>query len=223
MHEDFRLFQLISPSLPVGAFSYSQGLEYAIELGWVKNVEQFNDWMVSMIEDSLVTLELPILRRMYHAFSEGDLDQISELNRLFYANRETAELRAEEKARGKAMARLLQKLGMNPSSDSRQSELLSQNSLVGFAYACHHWHIDEDKMCSGYLWSWLENATMAGIKLIPLGQSDGQKLMLALNESMSDAIDSSKQVIDEDIGSYTPAQVLASSKHETQYTRLFRS
>ncbi|MFD2176763.1 urease accessory protein UreF [Veronia pacifica] len=222
-NKDYRLFQLISPSLPVGAFSYSQGLERAIELGWVTNKSTFCQWLTSMLESSLMTLELPLLRRMHTALSDNDINQVNRLNDWFYANRETFELRSEEKTRGKAMARLITQLGIVNSSDKTLVDLSAHNSLIGFALACVVWELDEDSMCRGFLWSWLENSTMAGIKLIPLGQTDGQRVMLEMDTAMNNAVEQSNHIVDSDIGSFTPAQVIASSRHETQYTRLFRS
>ncbi|MGF1684031.1 urease accessory protein UreF [Photobacterium minamisatsumaniensis] len=218
---DFRLYQLISPSLPIGAFTYSQGLEWAIENGWVKDRASLEQWLVDILHHSLVTLELPILQRAFHAIASENKPSLEMWNQWLYASRETKELRLEEIQRGKATARLLKQLDNHFAPDA--IEHVEANQLACFALAAHSWHIDLKSLCAGYLWSWLENATTAGIKLIPLGQTDGQKLMLSVSELLPNAIEASYLVEDHEVGSFTPAQAIASSRHETQYTRLYRS
>ena len=218
---DFRLFQLISPSLPVGGFTYSQGLEWAVESGWVTDADHLQSWLQDMLQHSVATLELPVMQRLYEAFQAVDTDALQHWNEWLYANRETSELRSEERQRGQALVRLLRQL--EPELDEALLELAAANQLAGFALAGSHWQIDVDDLCRGYLWSWLENLTMAGVKLIPLGQSAGQKILLQLSETLPAVLAESKSLDDRQIGSFTPAQVIASSRHETQYTRLFRS
>jgi len=218
---DFRLYQLMSPSLPIGAFTYSQGLEWAIEKGWVTDQENLQGWLTDVLHHSLVTLELPILSRLYHAFERQDIPAVTHWNQWLYINRETKELRLEELQRGKATARLLKQL--NEQFTSSELANAEANQLAGFALAANHWGIDSQALSAGYLWSWLENATMAGVKLIPLGQTAGQQILLSLSQQLPDALSASKVVLDHEIGSFTPAQAIASSQHETQYTRLYRS
>ncbi|MGR5148018.1 urease accessory protein UreF [Photobacterium alginatilyticum] len=218
---DFRLYQLMSPSLPIGAFTYSQGLEWAIEKGWVTNQESLQLWLTDVLHHSLVTLELPILSRLYIAYEQNDLPAVTHWNHWLYVNRETKELRLEEQQRGKATARLLAQLGEPfPAHDLTCAEA---SQLAGFALAANHWGIESAALNAGYLWSWLENATMAGVKLIPLGQSAGQQILLSMSQLLPDALAASQRVQDHEIGSFTPAQAIASSQHETQYTRLYRS
>lgn len=221
MSADYRLFQLISPSLPIGAFTYSQGLEWAIEKGWVTSKESLTYWLSDVLENSLITLELPLLRRYWNAVHENDTDTVVHWNQWLHASRETSELRKEERQRGQATIALLRQLDV--AGDDALSVESGHNQLAGFALAATAWGIGEEEICRGYLWSWLENAVMAGVKLIPLGQTAGQQLMLELADSLDAAVRASAQVADDDIGSFTPAQAIASSRHETQYTRLFRS
>ncbi|WP_459778687.1 urease accessory protein UreF [Photobacterium sp. R1] len=223
MHDptaEFRLFQLISPSLPIGAFTYSQGLEWAVEHGWVSDKTSLGDWLKDILNQSLVTLELPVLRRLYRAWKSEDLPEVARWNQWLYASRETRELRLEEKQRGKATATLLQQLDIPLPT---HAGLVEDNQLSGFALAATHWGIEIDALCRGYLWSWLENTTMAGVKLIPLGQTAGQQLLLDLATVLTDAVARSALIPDDAVCSFAPAQAIASSQHETQYTRLFRS
>jgi urease accessory protein len=133
--------------------------------------------------------------------------------------RETKELRLEESQRGAALARLLPQLEIELDAEQLQACKLTQ--LAGIAIAAHQWQIERDKLFAGYLWSWLENAVMAGVKLIPLGQTQGQQILKAMALRVEEAVASAKQVTEP--GSVTPALAIASSRHETQYTRLFRS
>lgn len=219
MLSDLRLYQLISPSLPVGGFTYSQGLELAVESGWVKNQIDFQQWLSGQLEQSLATLELPIMMKMLDALEEND-----EINFLYQAQtliawRETKELRLEETQRGAALTRLLPELGLNLSETVRSACQLSQ--LAGMTFAAFQWGIDRNKLAAGYLWSWLENAVMAGVKLVPLGQTQGQQTLLNMAKELEAAVDIAKNISSP--GSVTPALAIASSRHEIQYTRLFRS
>ena len=219
MLSDLRLFQLISPSLPVGAFTYSQGLELAVEQGWVDSQAAFQGWLDGQLMQSLATLELPLLDRMLDAIEAENSAELLTLAQHLLAWRETKELRLEESQRGAALARLLPQLEIELDAEQLQACRLTQ--LAGIAIAAHQWQIERDKLFAGYLWSWLENAVMAGVKLIPLGQTQGQQTLKAMALRVEEAVASAKQVTEP--GSVTPALAIASSRHETQYTRLFRS
>lgn len=216
---DLRLFQLISPSLPVGAFTYSQGLELAVEQGWVDSQPAFDAWLEGQLLQSLTTLELPILARMLDAIEAQDSSKLLGLAQELLAWRETKELRLEEQQRGSALARLLPQLEID--LDDQQLAACKLTQLAGIAIAATEWKIERDKLFAGYLWSWLENAVMAGVKLIPLGQTQGQQTLRALAPRLERAINLAKQVSEP--CSVTPALAIASSRHENQYTRLFRS
>lgn len=221
MIRDLRLYQLISPNLPIGGFTYSQGLEWAVEAGWVTDLGSFQDWLSSLLEQSMTPFELPLLRESYAAVVDGDHDAFQALAERTLAGRETSELRAEEQQRGAALARLLSSLEIAP--DNEWLATCKTNQISGFAWAGAQWGIDADSLCLGYLWAWLEGATVAGVKLIPLGQTQGQQLLLAMNEAMTRAVQRSTEWPTESIGATTFAQAIASAQHETQYTRLYRS
>lgn len=217
----YRLFQLISPSLPIGGFTYSQGLEYAVEAGWVNNRTSMEEWLSYMVTSSVATLELPIIDRLYLAVEQQDTAQIEYWCDYLYSSRETSELRAEEKQRGLALNTLLKKLEIDTSlAESIESH---PNQLLGFCIAAHHWNISLDDLKQGYLWSWLENMVTAGVKLVPLGQTDGQLALLNVTSSFPTVIEQASKIEEWLIGSFSPSVALASSLHETQYTRLFRS
>ncbi|CAH6921197.1 Urease accessory protein UreF [Vibrio chagasii] len=217
----YRLFQLISPSLPIGGFTYSQGLELAVEAGWVTDRSSMEQWLNTIVSSSVATLELPILERLYHALEKGELDEIEHWCNYLYSSRETSELRAEEKQRGLALNILLKRLDINISEvESIDSH---PNQLLGMCIAAQHWNIDLESLKQGYLWSWLENIVTAGVKLVPLGQTYGQLALINITNTFPDVIEKARTMEDWMIGSFSPSMALASSLHETQYTRLFRS
>ncbi len=221
MLPDLRLYQLISPALPVGSFTYSQGLEWAVEARWVHDKTTLEAWLAGLLKHSLATLELPVLLRLLQAFEHSDELKVARWCNYLLASRETLELRKEERQRGAALAKLLPNLDVTIPAALAKTIPCSQ--LAGIALAANTWGIDPLKTCGGYAWSWLENSTTAGVKLIPLGQTHGQQILLHLAESIPAAIATAAALNDDDIGSSTPALAIASSNHETQYTRLFRS
>jgi urease accessory protein len=218
---ELRLYQLISPSLPIGSFTYSQGLEWAIEAQWITDTPSLKQWLNSILDHSIVTLELPILLRLLSAFEASDEASVVRWTQWLLACRETAELRKEEQQRGAALARLLPSLGVSIPENIAMH--VAKCQLTGFALAAHQWGINVHKLCYGYCWGWLENIVLAGVKLIPLGQTDGQKIMFELAEKIPSSVEKALSLKDFDIHSSTPALAIASSRHETQYTRLFRS
>lgn len=221
MLPELRLYQLISPSLPVGGFTYSQGLEWAIEQGWVSTPQALEEWLKSQMLESLTQLELPILVRVQGYLAAKDDAQAQAWCDYLVASRETKELRLEEYQRGIAFAKLLPKLGLPLTLELNR--MVKTTQLAAFALAINEWQIPLEKALGGYLWSWLENAIVVGIKLVPLGQSAGQQLLMSLASGIPAAVEKALTIQDDEIGSFTPAQVMASCRHEHQYTRLFRS
>jgi len=215
-----RLLQLVSPTLPTGSFSYSQGLEWVVEQGWVNDASTLSEWLVDCLHRSLAGVDLPILREMYIACIQEDRERLEFCCDLLLACRESRELAEEETHRGRAMGVLLRDLGLVPET---WQPTLFRSQLAGFAFAAQSWNIDLATAASGYLWAWLENQVIAGVKIIPLGQTAGQQLLLRLGELIPDIIHIGLIRAEDDIGAASPALALASTQHETQYTRLYRS
>lgn len=216
-----RLLQLVSPTLPTGSFSYSQGLEWAVEAGWVRDEVSLGQWLQDCLHRSLARVDIPVLKLMYVACATQDRLRLGQCCDLLLACRESRELRAEEGQRGRAMASLLSGLGLTP--DALWGETLSRSQLAGFAFAAQTWSIEMPTAASGYVWSWLENQVIAGVKIIPLGQTAGQRLLLRLGDIIPDVVTKGLGLSEEEIGASCAALALASSLHETQYTRLYRS
>jgi len=214
-----RLLQLSSATLPVGGYAFSQGLEYAVDKGWLKNAEDVRAWLSLQLQQSLANTDLPLLARQLRAARIQDCEKMIYWNHYTLACRETSELRLNDTAMGAAMVRLLSHLDV-PMPLRDQQEI---TFVAAFAMAAAHWQIDTRIACQGYLWSWLENQVAAATKLVPLGQTSAQQLLGELLPEIPQAIDYSETIADGAIGGSLPAVAMASAWHETQYSRLFRS
>ncbi len=220
-----RLFQLISPALPVGSFAYSQGLEYAVQAGWVGDREAARQWIGGLLEHALVRLDVPVMCRLYEAWQKDDPGEVLRWSRYLIACRETQELRAEERHLGTALARLLSELGIVEAAPWRGSGRSATPASFAtlYALACLRWGIPVEEAAYGYVWFWLEGQVTAAVKLVPLGQTDGQRMLATLAWAVPGLVAGALALEDRDIGASVPGQTLASILHETQYSRLFRS
>jgi urease accessory protein len=214
-----RLLQLASPALPVGAYSYSQGLEAAIEAQVVRDAATAGRWIEDVLVHGLACLEMPVLGRLIAAWRAGDAPAAVDLNALFLASRETAELRAETVQTGYSLRRLLAEVGESDAAFAAIEEIAFPTA---FGFAAARWDLASDAALAAYAWAWAENQVMAAVKAVPLGQTDGQRLLLALAAPIAQAVRAASDT-GEFPGNYTPALALLSSRHETQYSRLFRS
>lgn len=216
-----RLLQLASPALPIGAFNFSQGLEYAIEAGWVRDESGARDWIAGLMCHGVGTLDLPMLCRLHDAWTAGDERRARELSARLIATRESAELREEDRHLGRSLARILADLGMPEAQPWQRSPDTTLAAM--FSLAAVRADVPCAPTCAAYLWSWCENQTIAAVKLLPLGQSAGQRVLEALRTRIPALCEAAAAMDETDIGSATPGLCLASCRHETQYTRLFRS
>jgi urease accessory protein len=212
------LLQLASPALPVGAYAYSQGLEYAIEAGWVDD-GSLQRWLEDLLQLGLATLDLPLLLRAYAACERGDVDALNAWNDLLLASRETHELLLEDQQLGTALRRLLDALLTPPPPTLQQAP----GYAVMFALACQRWAIAAEDALLAYAYSWLENQVAAATKLVPLGQTRAQQLLVATMAAVPAACDAARHCDDDSLGLTLPRLAQASCAHERQYTRLFRS
>jgi len=219
-----RLLQLASPTLPVGAYSYSGGLESAIEDGIVTDAHTAEMWIRHVLDFSLGSFEVPLLFRMMEALEANDYTALARWNTLFRSGRETAELRTETLQMGHALVTLLKDLPF--CSADEVAELHGIGALTYpavYAFAAHHMHVEREPALVGYLWSWLENQVMAALKTVPLGQSAGQRMLAGIGAELPAIEQRAMQLEDHDLTNFSPGLAIASSRHETQYSRLFRS
>lgn len=216
-----KLMHLVSPALPIGAYAYSQGLEHAVECNWVHDITTAADWFSAVMRESMAQLDLPIMRRIHAALLGEDIGQLQYWNRYLLASRETFELHQEDTQLGLALKRLLAAIA--PESITLLNTQEEHAFGCVFTLAAAHWEIDLELLVEGFLWSWLENQVAAATKLIPLGQTDAQRLLTLLMPEIRTAVDYSRAVQDEHLGGSLPLLALGSALHETQYSRLFRS
>jgi urease accessory protein len=214
------LLHLVSPSLPVGGFAYSQGLEYAIDGGWLKDEHDLQDWLTGVLGESMARLELPLLKRFASAYKSSHEGQVRYWNLWLRANRETKELLFEDEQMGMALRRLLVSLDVI-AFDDRLPE--SPTYCSQFARAGLHYGVPVTELLHGFAWSWLENQITVACKTLPLGQTTAQKLLMRLLPCIEQAVKTAQVLEDDQLGATLYGFVLASALHETQYSRLFRS
>jgi len=219
-----RLLQLASPLLPVGAYCYSQGLEWAIESGEVKDVASAQAWIGDSLQIYQARFELPVLYKLYQAWHAGDLVQVQEWDSFYQAGRDTSEGWAETRQMGYSLRRLLNDL--KPISEALVAQINTLQSPAFptlFAAIAQHWQIPPEQALQGYVWGWLENQASAAMKAVPLGQVAGQTILLALGERLPQVVASAMQLPEGEMSNFNPLLSIAGSQHETQYSRLFRS
>ena len=216
-----RLLQLVSPSLPIGMYSYSQGLERAIDEGWLQNDQDCQTWLQGVLWRTQTLTDAPYLQRLHGAWTANDQAAVQYWSLELIACRETRELRDEDRQMGQALAKLLVNLDIPAAQYWQRHPDASLPTL--FALAAVHWGIQPQVAITAYLWGWLENQVLAAVKLVPLGQVAGQRMLYRLAEDIPVCVERAMQLSDAELGGSVWSQVLASSRHEMQYSRLFRS
>ncbi len=224
------LLQLASPALPVGAYSYSDGLETLVETGVVHDQKSLWQWLVQELRYGAIRLEAAVMIRARQSAITGDVKALGEWNAWLTAAKETAELRSQSWQMGNSLIRLILELSPPSKVQGIQSlqDLVSAagtpcNYAIAVGIAAAYWQIDLTAAVLGYFHSWASNLIGAGVKLIPLGQTVGQQILLEIS---ADIIRCTQEVLaleDEQLCSCGWGLALSSMVHETQYTRLFRS
>lgn len=205
---------LFSPSLPIGAFAFSQGLEAAIESGQVRDAESLARWCNSVMRFSLTTLDCHHAIRAYRA---GSVSTFRDVNAELLASRETRELLQEDLLLGAAFKKWAVDQGIDV-PDANEYSLICLYGWVAASY-----EIPEDWLVTGILWSWLDNQMLVAAKAIPLGQNALQAVLVGLKPVISECVGQSMQTLEMDSSSTVPLLSILSAQHEAQYSRLFRS
>ncbi len=214
-----RLMQVASASFPIGAFAYSQGLEGAIDRGWVTNEEEALAWIGGQLGHLQAHLEVPFLVRFYQAWPGGDQAELSSLASAQIAFREARELRDEDTKLARSMLRTLGALGIKSAA-----EFSAPMTWAGaFALAGWHYGVPLRETATGFLYAFCENQVVAASRLIPLGQQAAQRVLSACLERVPLAVELGLALPDDELGFSSPAHALSCIGHEHQYSRLFLS
>lgn len=220
-----QLMWLASPALPVGGFSYSEGLEAAVEAGRVQDEAQAAAWLLDQLQLSLALCDLAVVAKAHKAWGRGDLATVAELNAWVTTTRETAELRQQSAQMGRSMVEWLKNRG--GAADERVAALKALAPAptwpVGFALAAAQTGAPLRETLLSFAFGWAENMVQAGLKAVPLGQSAGQRILAALTDAIPAAVDRAAALMDSERQAFTPMLAILSAQHEVQYSRLFRS
>ena len=211
------LLQFASPALPIGAYSYSQGLETALEQGSVHDSDSAHAWITGQLHEVLAQWDAPVFWRLLRAHAAGDEASVSCWAERYLASRDTAELRAESVQMGYSLGRLLAELEVAPLVAGDESY------PAALARAVHWLGIPHEEALLAMLFGWAENQIMVCVKSIPLGQVAGQRLLLKLQPEITLAASAAQALDDADLSNWAPGFSLLSMRHEVQHGRIYRS
>jgi urease accessory protein len=212
------LVWLASPALPVGGFSYSEGLEAAVEAGLVRDEASAGAWLLEQLHAGLARSDLAVVGAAVAAARTDDHARLAELDAWVRKTRETSELRQQVEQMGRSLAEWQKAIGRGgPSTNT------AFTYPVAFAVAAASSPASARHVALAYAFAWSENMMQAAIKSVPLGQGAGQRILAALAAAIPAAIDLALSLDDDARQAFTPMLAILSSQHETQYSRLFRS
>jgi urease accessory protein len=216
-----KLLQLVSPALPVGAYSYSEGLETLIDQGLTTPTELVA-WLEQELALGVVRLEAVVIDQVHGAVLTQDWAAIAHYNHWLSALRDSEETRQQSWAMGRALVRLI--LDLHPALTVEVESLGHPcNFAVGFALLAAQWEISAQATVLGYLHSWAANLITAAVKLVPLGQTPGQQMLLQLYPTLEATAAGCRGQALEELALGGWGATLATMQHEAMYSRLFRS
>ena len=223
-----QLMWLASPALPVGGFSYSEGVEAAVEAGRITGEADAAAWLCDQLQLSLARSDLAVCAKAFKAWRRHDLESIAELNAWVTTTRETAELRQQTEQMGRSMVEWLKNRGApGDAPDARVAALKALEPAptwpVAFALAAAQTGAPLREALLSFGFGWAENMVQAALKAVPLGQSAGQRILAALADRLPAAVDRAAALQESERQAHTPMLAILSAQHETQYSRLFRS
>jgi urease accessory protein len=215
-----QLIWLASPALPVGGFSYSEGLEAAIEWAGVGNEEAASEWLAGQLHLSLARSDLAIVAQAIPAWRSGELARIRELNGWVFQTRESAEFRLQTEQMGRSFVEWLK---LRHADAAAIFDTLPASYPIAFAFAASRTEAPVRDACLAFAFGWAENMAAAAVKAVPLGQSAGQRILGRLAAEIPPAVDRALALADDERQAFSPMLAVLSARHETQYSRLFRS
>ncbi|GAB3629438.1 urease accessory protein UreF [Pandoraea terrae] len=224
LHTLAALLHLASPALPIGAFSYSQGLEAAVEHGIIHDAPSAERWIASQLDGVFATGELPLLARQWRGWHADDAAALTRTNTWILATREASELRFETEQMGWSLTQLAGSLAWG--TDARRAVLMSMKPIAlptAFAFAAVAHDAPLHDTLVAYAFSWLENQVAGALKAVPLGQLAAQRIIVALRARLAPAATHAASLDPARINTFSPGLAILASRHETQYSRLFRS
>jgi urease accessory protein len=224
-----QLMWLASPALPVGGFSYSEALETAVDDGRVTGEATAADWLANQMALAPARADLPVLAQAHAAWQRHDLPRVTQLNDFIGRTRETRELRLQSEQMGRSLVEWLRNQ-RGHDLDHDQARLRHLAALapsptwpIAFALATARANASPAQALHASLFGWAENMVQAALKAVPLGQLAGQRILQALVDKMPALVAAALETGDDDMQSFAPMLGIASARHETQYSRLFRS
>jgi urease accessory protein len=219
---DAALLQLIwmaSPALPIGAFSYSEGMESAVDAGLTVTEASAGNWLVDQLHMTLARTELPVIAQALVAWRAADAGRIAQLNDWVLRTRETSELLQQSEQMGRSMVEWLK--SVHPELAARATQPLIYPVAWALAISASTATVREALLACAF--GWAENMVQAAVKSVPLGQSAGQRILARLAAEMPVAVDHALALADDERQAFAPMLAILSARHETQYSRLFRS
>jgi urease accessory protein len=227
---DAALLQLIwlaSPALPVGGFSYSEGLEAAVEAGLVHDEASAANWIVEQLHASLARADLAVLATAVAAARAADTKRLAQLDAWVRETRETSELRQQVEQMGRSLGEWMKSVGWGATPAMRETAGVAPQPThtypVAFALAASTTSAPVRQVALAFAFGWAENMVQSAIKAVPLGQSAGQRILARLAQEIPPAVDHAVSLDDDGRQAFTPMLAILSARHETQYSRLFRS
>ncbi len=216
------ILQLASPTLPVGAYTYSEGLEKLVENQIIHDHETLYHWLFQELNHGAIKIESALMIRAYNNSKNNNLDMLQYWNNWLSAARETEELRLQSHQMGRSLIKLIAQL--KPETQPIINIIGNPcNYAIAYGLASYYLQIDHLSATISYIHSWTSNLINAGVKLIPLGQTSGQKILFTLNPHIQQIAEQIIILPDNELHCLSWGLSLASMQHETQYTRLFRS
>jgi len=218
-----QLIWLASPALPVGGFSYSEGLETGVDRAGVATENIASDWLCDQLELSLARGDLAVIAQAIPAWRNGDLERIKALNGWVLQTRETSELRAQAEQMGRSLLEWLRNHHSVGADHMDACARLPPTYPIAFALAASPLAASVSDCLAAYAFGWAENMMQAALKSVPLGQSAGQRILARLAASIPATVEEAMALEDHERQAFSPMLAILSSQHETQYSRLFRS